>query len=371
VASAPTLRERFHAVMNYEPTDQIPNFEFGYWSETLPAWHHQGLPPEMDNEAKVYEYFGIEDWGGVPANTGLLPGFEHQVLEETETYRTIIDGGGVKCMVYKDGTSSIPRYLEFPVHDRESWERVKRERLNPDRPDRLPQDWLERVRKGQEAGVPIALPLGSMYGVPRNLMGFEGISMMLFDDYDLVDDVVETHCQIVERILDRITPHFRADFGAGWEDICFRGGPIISPDMFRKLAVPRYQRLTERMRANGIKMIWTDCDGDITPLVPCFLEGGVNCMFPVEVHAGSDPVNLRRKFGQQLLLVGGVDKFVLRETPKDIRKELKRIQPIVKEGGFIPTVDHRVPPDVPLENYKAYLRMKRDLFGVGGRTENL
>jgi uroporphyrinogen decarboxylase len=210
-----------------------------------------------------------------------------------------------------------------------------------------------------------------MYGIPRNLMGFEGISMMLFDDWDLVEDVVETMCRIVENVLDRILPHFQADFGAGWEDICFRSGPIIPPDMFRRLVVPRYRRITEKMRANGIRMIWTDCDGDITPLVPCFVEGGVNCMFPIEVHAGSEPVALRKQFGQELLLVGGVDKMVLRENPAAIEKEMKRIQPIVKEGAFIPTVDHRVPPDVPLENYKAYLRIKRDLFGVGGETGNL
>ena len=197
MTQTPTLRERFHAVMNYQPVDRIPHFEFGYWAETLPAWHEQGLPRELDNEARVYEYFGIENWGGVPANTGLLPHFEPRVLEETESYRTIIDGEGVRCIVYQDGSSSIPHYLEFPVRDRESWERVKRERLDPEHPDRLPRDWLERSRTGQELGVPIAAPLGSMYGTPRNLMGFEGISLMLFDDYDLVEDVVETHCRIV------------------------------------------------------------------------------------------------------------------------------------------------------------------------------
>jgi uroporphyrinogen decarboxylase len=357
--------------MKYQPVGAIPNFEFGYWDETYARWHEQGLPPELNDEAKVYEYFGIENWSELWVRNSFYPYFQEHVIEETETRKIIVDSDGVKKEVSKGTESTIPRYLEFPIRDRQSWEEVKRERLDPDRPDRFVQEWLDRARSLQESGVPVSVPIGSMYGVPRNMIGFENISVMLYDDWGLVEEVVETLCRITENLLDRILPQFKGDFGTGWEDICFNNGPMISPKMFRKLVVPRYKRITDRLRANGIQVIWTDCDGDITDLVPCFLEGGINCMFPIEVRAGSDPVALRRRFGRELLLVGGVDKMALREGPAAIEKELRRILPIVKDGGFIPTVDHRVPPDVSLENYKTYLKIKRDLFGVGGHVENL
>lgn len=367
----PSLRERFHGVMNYKPVGAIPHFEFGYWDETYDQWHKEGLPPEIDNEAKAYDYFGIENWATVWARGDVYPAFEYRVIEETESRRIIVDYSGVKQEISKGPGGTIPHYLEFPVHDRESWETVRKNHLDPDKPGRFVEEWLESARKRQASGIPTAVNIGSMYGVPRNLMGFEGISMMLYDDWDLVEEVVETMCRIQENLLDEIMPRFTPDFGAGWEDICFNSGPMISPAMFRKLVVPRYRRLTERLRAKGVKVIWTDCDGDITDLVPCFMEGGINCMFPIEVRAGSDPVALRRRFGQELLLVGGVDKTPLREGPAAIKKELRRLLPIVRDGAFIPTVDHRVPPDVSLENYKTYLKIKHDLFGVGGHTDNL
>jgi len=367
----PSVRDRFHGVMNYEPVGAIPNFEFGYWDETYARWHEQGLPPEIDDETKAYEYFGIEHWGDLWVRGGLYPAFEEKILEETETRKVIIDSEGVKKEIPKGPENSIPRYLEFPIRDRESWERVRRERLDPDNPERFVEKWIDYARDLQNSGIPVSVPIGSMYGIPRNLIGFENISILLYDDWDLVEEVVETMCRIYENVLDRVLPQFKGDFGAGWEDICFNNGPMISPKMFRKLVVPRYKRITDRLRANGIHMIWTDCDGDITDLVPCFLEGGINCMFPIEVRAGSDPVALRRRFGQELLLVGGVDKMALREGAAATKRELRRILPIVRDGGYIPTVDHRVPPDVSLENYKTYLKIKRDLFGVGGYTENL
>ncbi|MCL6630075.1 MAG: hypothetical protein K6U00_10795, partial [Armatimonadetes bacterium] len=107
-----------------------------------------------------------------------------------------------------------------------------------------------------------------------------------------------------------------------------------------------------------------DCDGNINAIVEQWLAAGVNCMFPLEINGGTDPVALRERFGQQVLLAGGVDKIQLAKGKKEIEKELERIRPVVESGGYIPHVDHRVPPDISYENYLYYLKVKKHLFGM-------
>ncbi len=102
-----TLRERFRGCMHFQKVSKIPNFEFGYWAETLPNWHEQGLPKEIDDETKAYEYFGIENWVNVPVNTGLFPAFEYRILEETEEHIIYLDGEKVKAKVQKKGYKTI------------------------------------------------------------------------------------------------------------------------------------------------------------------------------------------------------------------------------------------------------------------------
>jgi uroporphyrinogen decarboxylase len=154
------------------------------------------------------------------------------------------------------------------------------------------------------------------------------------------------------------------DFADFWEDMCFNMGPMISPAMFKEFMVPRYKRITDFLKQHGVDVVYVDCDGDINELVPLWLEGGVNCMFPLEIQSGSDPYPIREKYGEQVLLLGGVDKMQLIAGKVAIRKEIDRITPLVETGGYIPHVDHRCPPDVTYENYLYYLKTKREAFGI-------
>ena len=202
-------------------------------------------------------------------------------------------------------------------------------------------------------------------GKPRNWIGFENLALMVYDDRALLEEIIETCCVCVCETLKRALADVTFDFGAGWEDICFKNGPIVSPRTFEELVVPRYKRITDLLQAHGVDIIWTDCDGDLNLLMDQFLGGGINCMFPLEVAAGTDPVALREKYGRRVLLHGGMDKMALLKGPKAIEKELLRLKPVVDEGGFIPHVDHRCPADVTFENYKAYPKLKREIFNAG------
>ncbi|MCL4692338.1 MAG: hypothetical protein KJ060_07495, partial [Candidatus Hydrogenedentes bacterium] len=113
----------------------------------------------------------------------------------------------------------------------------------------------------------------------------------------------------------------------------------------------------------------TDTDGNILPIVDTFLDNGLNTMFPIEVHAGSDPCLLRDIYGKRIRLWGGFCKRKLAHSREAIDTELERLRPYVEQGGFIPGVDHRVPADVPLDLYKYYLDRKRAVLRVGGKPK--
>ncbi len=362
-----TLRERFQRTMHYQTVDRIPFFEFGYWAETLPNWHQQGLPPEIDTEAKAYDYFGIESWGGFPVHIDLLPGFETEVIEDTPEYRVYRNGTRTLMQERKTGIKTIPHYLEFGLKNRADWELFKA-RLDPHDPRRRPENWDAHVAAANAADYPVAIGTGSMIGTPRNWIGFENIGLMSYDDPDLLDDIIETLCVLVCTVIEPVLREVRCDFGAGWEDICFNSGPILSPAFFDKHVVPRYKRITDLCRLYGVDIVDTDCDGNVVPIIPQFLAGGINTMFPIEVRGGSDPVAMRAQFGRELLLMGGFDKMAYYRGDAGIDAELQRLKPTVDEGGFIPFCDHRVPADVPLDAYLWYLKRKREIYNAGARV---
>ncbi len=362
-----TLRERWRRTMYFQKVANIPNLEFGYWDSTLKNWHKEGLPPEVNNEESAYEYFGIENWKKAPVNTmGLYPSFPYITLSEDEETRTYQDDAGAIAQINIKGDKSIPHYIDFKLKDRKSWQEYKEKLVYQH--ERIPANWNELVESYNKRDYPLAVSRGSLIGSIRNWMGFEGVALMVYDDPALLEEMVETVCNMICDTLEIVLKDVEFDFAAGWEDICFNSGPIVGVDFMENVVSPRYRRISDILEKHGCHVSWTDCDGNIMPIVNSFLNGGINCMFPVEVNGGSDPLELRKKW-PGIKLQGGFCKMKLLAGKDAIKKEIQRLSPIVKEGGFLPGVDHRVQADVKLENYKYYLKMKREFFGVGGTPQ--
>ena len=359
-----TLKERFRRTMFFQEAPLRPNFEFGYWEETLKNWHAQGLPKKIKDERAAYDYFGIESWDMVNANSSPFPLFESVTLEETDDYITTRDGYGCVARINKHGNKSIPHFIDFPIKDRATWEPFKAA-LNPEDPRRY-ESLDKSVATLRSSTKPVGVFGGSMVGVARNLIGFQGIAMMQYEDPDLLIEIIDALGACALGVLERVLPKIQIDFCMGWEDICFNMGCILSPDFFRRAAGPWYRRIADLLVMHGCCIYTTDTDGNIMPIVDTFIDNGLNTMFPVEVHGGSDPCLLRERFGKRVRIWGGFDKMKLLDSKKAIDKELKRLLPYVEQGGFIPGVDHRVQADVPLKNYIYYLDRKRRMFHVGG-----
>jgi uroporphyrinogen decarboxylase len=146
------------------------------------------------------------------------------------------------------------------------------------------------------------------------------------------------------------------------EDMSMKSGPLLSPDTYRRFIFPHLRRLVEFLRGHGVRYVAIDTDGDPTVLVPIMLDAGIDTLWPLERASEVDPLDYRRRFGRGLRLWGGVDKRVLPRGPAAIRAHLRQMIPLIEDGGFIPTIDHTVPPDVSWDCFRYYMDAKQALL---------
>jgi uroporphyrinogen decarboxylase-like protein len=368
-----TPRECYNRVVRFQSASYIPNFDFGPISAALlDEWREQGMPPHIGfaeyfgvHPMEDYQYIRFDPIPGVPDQTP-WPGEvrdEGRMLfhrdswgRETESHR---DAG------YAEGARHVVR---SGIRDRSDWDRL-RDHFRADEPTRYPDHWDENnwaQKKAQWADRtwPLSVRGPSMIGMIKEIMGFETFSLALYDDPDLVEEIIETRTQLALDILGRAFDEVEFDVLHFWEDIAFNGGPILSPASFETLAVPRYRRLAEFFRSKGGEIVSVDSDGDIRKLIPLWLKAGVNHIWPMEVDAGMDVVALRKEYGHDFSMRGGFNKFALREGREAIDRELDRIAPVVADGGYIPSGDHQVPNGVRFDDYCYYMEKKRQLLGL-------
>ena len=199
-----------------------------------------------------------------------------------------------------------------------------------------------------------------MIGWLRDWMGVENLAYLCYDDRKLLGEMVMTIADLVCWGLDQVLPRIKPDLGWGWEDICFKNGPLISPNIFEEVAVPAYRKIADKLLAHGCDLYLVDCDGVIDALIPGWLRGGVNVMFPIEIGVwDADPHEYRRRFGKDLRVYGGINKLALEKGPEAIDAEIERRLPFMKEGGFVPLPDHLITPGTSLRDYQYYLDKMR------------
>lgn len=356
-----TYRERFLKTMRYESVDHPPLVVPGPWPAALRRWETEGLPKGVN----LYDYFGLPRLQTVhlKMETILFPPFEEKILEETGEYVVKINRNGVKERNFRDG-SSMPEFLEYPVKGRESLGWLL-EKLNPDTPGRIASDWIEHAQKARQDGAVLLLNGGMYFAFFNEYMGTETLLTTYFDDPEFIHEVNELLCTLCERaIKESLLGGIKVDFIGYHEDMAYKNGSMISPDMFREFMTPYYKRIADIVRPSGIDLQMLDSDGNIWELIPLWLEHGINILCPMEVAAGMDVVALRRKFGRELRMTGGFDKRILAAGKKEIRTELERIRPVIEDGGYIPTIDHGTPPDVSFENASYYVQSLKEIYGI-------
>jgi uroporphyrinogen decarboxylase len=200
------------------------------------------------------------------------------------------------------------------------------------------------------------------YSMMRRLMGTENACIAFFDHPAMVHDMVAFFADFFIELTTPALKQLDADYFNFFEDFAFKNGPLVSPRLFREFLLPGYKRVIGHLNRHGVKHIWLDSDGNTEVLIPMFIEMGVTCHWPVEIAADMDPVKLRKQYGKDLAIVGGIDKRELTRGKKEIERELDRhMRPMLETGGYVPTLDHTFPPDIPYENYCYYLELKQKI----------
>jgi len=369
-----TARERFMRVMTFEPVDHVTNMEITVWAQTRERWLAEGMPEDLNTSfMQVGEpSLGLEGYETLALNaTGPIPTCEERVLEETEDLLLFVDGFGRTRRARKSGTVggtrlSMDTYLDFPVKDLASF-RAYRFRYEGSIEQRYPQDWEAEKQGLLASDRPLTLmnPLAGTFGcysMLRNWIGTENLSYLWYDDPALIHECLEFLTDFALRLLERAVTEIPFDFVIIHEDMAGKGGPLMGPKLFAEFLLPHYRRYIAFLKGHGVRLVLVDTDGDHNVLTPVFLEAGVDGFCPLERAAGMDPVQVRREYGRSVCMIGGVDKREIAKGPSAIDAELAHLAPVVETGGYIPTIDHAIPPDVSYADFLYYLEAKQRIL---------
>jgi len=316
--------ERFRAVMNFQPVDRLPRWEWAmWWDETIARWKREGLPPELEAVFDIAQYFHQDPY---------------QQFWFSTTDTTI---------------DAVQHHVEGIVSNIDDYLRV-RGRLFPDHGRAIESmgPWAARQARGEAV---VWITLEGYFWFPRTLMGFTKISLALYDQPELIHRINEDLTDFNLRILDRVERACRPTFATIAEDMSYNHGPMISERHFDEFIAPYYRRIVPRLREMDATVL-VDTDGDVTRMVPWLQREGIVGVLPLERQAGVDGMQLREQF-PALRMIGHYDKMVMNRGEAAMRREFERLVPLMRTGGFIPSVDHQTPPGVSLDQYRAYLRL--------------
>ncbi|MEW6752409.1 MAG: hypothetical protein AB1505_15705 [Candidatus Latescibacterota bacterium] len=381
-------RERILAVLDYREYDRLPVLHFGFLGDTLAKWQREGhidleeLGPIGDaspGEEELSRRLGFDgNYHRVfGPNTGLDPGFESRVLEVTpEGFRKVLTGSGA-IVLESDDNQSISPHVDHILKGRGEWEAeyLPRLRFSAERVRGVSVNCGGVVQQFDGGGreyllapgrqTHILMHCGSLYGSLRNWLGMENLCYLQADDEALFVDMIDANAELCFRCTEAaLASGVPFDIGHFWEDIAFKNGPLVNPQVLRQRVGPHYRRITDLLHRHGIHLVSLDCDGSIDSLVGVWLDNGVNVMFPIEVGTwGASIEPWRRQYGRELRGVGGMDKRVLARDYAAVDAEVERLRRLVDLGGYLPCMDHRIAGDAKWENVQYYCGRMRQVFG--------
>jgi uroporphyrinogen decarboxylase len=346
---------------------------------TLARWHQEGLLEGKDYYEALTELLGIHD-KKVPhqeielgVSFKMIPQFEEKVIEHREGHFIVQDWMGALVEISDQYDFTYLRFPKdfvtrkwhkFPVETEADWEEMKG-RYNPNSPGRFPSDFHEKCQSLKDRDDIVRVSFNGPFWQLREWCGLENLCLLLIDKPDFVKEMADFWRDFVLQTLIPILKRTDIDHFHISEDMAYKGHSMISPAMVREFLFPCYLTwIPEIKKSNSFTVIEMDSDGYIGELIPLWIEAGFNCCSPVEVAAGNDIVEYRSIYGKKMAYRGGIDKRAIAEGGKTMEEEVLRIvPPLLKEGGFIPSCDHGVPPDVSWQNYVDYSRMLANLTG--------
>ena len=323
-------RERFAATLRFQRPDRIPFYDQEIREKTLACWYEQGLPKGRDPR----ELFGLEKWDIVPVNLEMIPEFQGR------------------------------------FRSRKDFERLKRS-FNPDDTSRYPTDWENLVGQWKDRNHPLGITVWEGFFQPFNsgsvpdtvYHSLTDIVRMIYSNPELLEETASFIAEFTVRTMSKALDEVAIDYAIISEPIAENKGPAISPSSFQRFVIPCYEKMIEVLHDYGIDIIILSTFGNVKELIPICLDVGVNVLWCRGTKpAGVDYVALRKKYGQKLALIGGIDIGCLTEDKEAIKAEiLSKVPYLLSSGGYIPMLDGRVRENIPFENYAYYRKLIEEL----------
>ncbi|MCJ7625852.1 MAG: hypothetical protein MUO76_20360 [Anaerolineaceae bacterium] len=319
-------RQRFIETMRYGNPDRIPYFEEGIRVEVLKAWYQQGLPRNT------------EPFQNFPAD---------------------------KRVEIQPDVDPIPKLKKWPssISDLDDLQ----DRLHPQDPKRMPEDWSECLKVWQVSDQVTMLRVN--HGFFENMgvgdwSRFLEIIYLLNDNPEFIKRLMTIFGEFTARVSEHIIKDINVDAAIFSEPIGGNDGPLISPKMYEEIVLPSYEPALSVLRSQGVETFILRTYANARKLIPSMLKWGFNCLWACEVNADvMDYRELRREFGKDLRLIGGIDLDALRMGKDAIQREVEeKVPALVEDGGYVPLADGRVREDVTYENYVYYRELLRKII---------
>jgi len=346
-----TGRERIMLALQHKEPDRVPIHDSPWWA-TIERWRKEGMPADVS----VEDYFGYE-MAGFGADTS--PRLPVEVIEETDEYIIVRDSFGSVRKNWRDYTST-PEIIDWAVKTKEDWLRIK-ERLVPSE-DRVDWNGLEAGYKyHREKGRFITYNAAVGYDKLQAYIYSPQLLMLIIDDPEWVIDMYWTDAKLAMDMCEiMMNKGYVFDGAFLFCDLGYRNGPLFSPRHFKEQLHPVFKELCDFFHKRNMPVILHSC-GNVAPLIEFFIEEGIDCLQPLEVKAGMDLIELKKKYGDRIAFMGGIDvRAMAADDPKVIEEEIRRKFEVAKVGGgYIYHSDHSVPNNVSFEQYKRVMELVR------------
>lgn len=354
-------REQYIAHCNFEYTGREMFCElFGLLLGLDKEWQQQGATrDELELTAFDWDYVLREQLDiNCFANTGLTP----RIIEDNTEYQITIDNMGRRSKLCKN-SATIPLPLDYPVKCMDDWLKIKHWYEFSE--DRVNKESLLNQKKMQEKGYLTTAWIPGGFDEPRQLMGEEELCIACYEQPELIQDMLDTIGSTCVNAFERTVDIVGVDCLCIHEDMAGKSGALFGPNQISQFLKPYYTKVWDFVSSTGCSIFSQDSDGNMVSVLDSFLDSGVTLTYPCEPESGMDIVEIRKKYGNRLAFKGGINKYVLRGTKEDIRRELEyKMCSDTMGGGTIFGIDHRIPNGVPLENYKYYVNLGREILGL-------
>ena len=171
--------------------------------------------------------------------------------------------------------------------------------------------------------------------------------------HKFLEKLLESYMQELDDYLDAVENCI--DIIGFSDDLGMQTGPQISKKMYEEFYKPRHVQMWKRVKERTDAKIMLHCCGGVYPLLPDFIEAGLDIINPVQVNcAGMDSGDLKREFGKDLVFWGGgcdTQRVLPNGTTEDVEEEVKiRINDLAPGGGFVFSAVHNIQANVPVKN---------------------